>query len=147
MDECCAVIPTSDRQRRVFVIVLWINVAMFILEAVAGLVSYSTALLADSVDMLGDAIVYGFSLYVIGRGVIWQIRAAILKGIIMTAFAVGVLAQVIIKIFHGLVPFAEIIGIVGMLALAGNVVCLLLLCNTGPTTSTCAQPGSVHGTM
>ena len=38
------------------------------LEFGAGLVAHSTALLADSVDMLGDAIVYGFSLYVIGAG-------------------------------------------------------------------------------
>jgi Co/Zn/Cd efflux system component len=43
---------------------LWINVAMFLAEAIAGVLTSSTALLADSVDMLGDAIVYGFSLYV-----------------------------------------------------------------------------------
>lgn len=70
MDECCKVITISERQRRVFVAVLWINVTMFLVEALAGIGSYSTALLADSVDMLGDAIVYGFSLYVIGRGAI-----------------------------------------------------------------------------
>ena len=35
---------------------------MFVVESVAGVIANSTALLADSVDMLGDAIVYGFSL-------------------------------------------------------------------------------------
>lgn len=127
MDECCKVITISERQRRVFVAVLWINVTLFLVEALAGIVSYSTALLADSVDMLGDAIVYGFSLYVIGRGAIWQTRAALLKGVIMAAFGAGVLAQVVIKIFLGLTPDAEVMGIVGVLALAANVWCLVLL--------------------
>jgi Co/Zn/Cd efflux system component len=127
MDECCAVIRVSERQRRVFHIVLWINITMFLLEAVAGMLSYSTALVADSVDMLGDAIVYGFSIYVIGRGTIWQARAAILKGLIMAAFGVGVLVQVIVMVLNGLVPSAEVMGLVGVLALTANVFCLMLL--------------------
>jgi Co/Zn/Cd efflux system component len=127
MDECCAVTSISGQQRRVFRTVLWINVCMFILEAVAGIVAHSTALLADSVDMLGDAIVYGFSLYVVSRGSVWQARAALLKGIIMAAFGVGVLAQVAFKIVHGLVPTAEVMGVVGIMALAANLLCLVLL--------------------
>ena len=92
MDECCEVREIPREQRRVLYIVLWINAAMFLAESIAGLTANSTALLADSVDMLGDAIVYGFSLYVIQRGIVWQARAALLKGIIMAAFGVGVLA-------------------------------------------------------
>jgi Co/Zn/Cd efflux system component len=42
--------------------VLVINALMFVVEAGAGLLAGSTALLADSLDMLGDALVYGFSL-------------------------------------------------------------------------------------
>ena len=65
MDACCDVHPVrQERQRRVLRLVLWINLAMFALEFGAGLIAHSTALLADSVDMLGDAIVYGFSLYI-----------------------------------------------------------------------------------
>jgi Co/Zn/Cd efflux system component len=100
---------------------------MFILEAMAGILVHSTALLADSVDMLGDAIVYGFSLYVIGRGSVWQARAALLKGVIMAAFGVGVLAHVAFKAAHGLLPTAEVMGIVGIMALAANLICLMLL--------------------
>lgn len=127
MDECCAVTTISGQQRRVFRTVLWINVCMFMLEAVAGILAYSTALLADSVDMLGDAIVYGFSLYVVGRGSVWQARVALLNGIIMAAFGVGVLAQVAVKIVHGLVPTAEVMGVVGLMALAANLLCLMFL--------------------
>ena len=71
---------------------------MFFLEWVAGILAYSTALLADSVDMLGDAIVYGFSLYVVGRVAAWQARAALLKGSVMAAFGVGILAQEALQI-------------------------------------------------
>jgi len=100
---------------------------MFLAESVAGLEARSTALLADSVDMLGDAMVYGFSLYVIGRGSHWQARAALLKGIIMAAFGVGVVIQVTVKLAHGLAPIVEVMGVVGVLALAANVSCLVLL--------------------
>ena len=127
MDDCCEVREIPREQRRVLHIVLWINAAMFLTESIAGLLANSTALLADSVDMLGDAIVYGFSLYVIGRGVVWQARAAQLKGIVMAAFAVGVLVQVGAKIAQGLVPTVEVMSAVGVLALAANLVCLGLL--------------------
>ena len=127
IDACCAVIRIAVQQRRVFRLVLWINATMFLVEAVAGILSNSTALLADSVDMLGDAIIYGFSLYVVGRGSVWQGRAALLKGLIMAAFGVGVLVQVVFKVVHGLVPTAEVMGAVGVLALAANAYCLLLL--------------------
>jgi len=127
MDECCEVREIPREQRRVLYIVLWINAAMFLAESIAGLTANSTALLADSVDMLGDAIVYGFSLYVIQRGIVWQARAALLKGIIMAAFGVGVLIQVAVKIAQGLTPTVEVMGAIGVLALAANLFCLILL--------------------
>src|SRR2546428_9042905 len=128
MKDCCEV--TADytaRQRRVLRVVLWINVAMFLVEATAGLLAHSTALLADSVDMLGDAIVYGFSLYVVARGPVWQARGALLKGVIMAAFGAGVLVEVAFKLAGGVVPVAETMGAIGGVALAANVVCLGLL--------------------
>ena len=82
MHECCEIRAIPERQRRVLVVVLCINAVMFAAELWAGLLAHSTALLADSVDMLGDAIVYGFSLYVVARGRRWQARAAVLKGAI-----------------------------------------------------------------
>jgi Co/Zn/Cd efflux system component len=127
MDKCCSILKISKQQRRVFRSVLWINAIMFLLEAGAGVWSYSTTLLADSADMLGDSIVYGFSLYVIGRGAIWHARAALLKGVIMAAFGLGVLAQVIIKVLQEVTPAPEVMGVVGALALAANASCLMLL--------------------
>lgn len=115
------------RQARVLQLVLAINAAMFVLEFGVGVWSRSTALLADSLDMLGDAAVYGFSLYVLGRGAMWEARAAMLKGIIMLAFGTGVAADAGVKAFSDVVPVAEAMGGVGLVALAANTACLLLL--------------------
>lgn len=128
MRECCEV--TADipgAQRRVLQVVLVINGGMFVVEFLSGLLAHSTALLADSVDMLGDAIVYGFSLYVISRGTVWQARAALLKGLIMAGFGVGVLAEVSVKLARGTVPPAQVMGAIGLLALVANAACLILL--------------------
>ena len=114
-------------QRRVLQIVLGINLVMFLVEFGAGLLADSTALLADSVDMLGDAIVYGFSLYVVSRGSVWQARAALLKGAVMAAFGLGVLVEAILKVVRGSLPAADVMGGIGLLALAANLACLLLL--------------------
>jgi cation diffusion facilitator family transporter len=128
MQDCCEIRADVPRhQRRVLGIVLGINVTMFLIEFAGGLMARSTALLADSVDMLGDAIVYGFSLYVVGRGAAWQARAALLKGAIMAAFGVGVLLEAGLKLTQGLVPQAELMGGVGILALAANGSVLLFL--------------------
>jgi len=127
MDECCEVREIPRAQRRMLHVVLGINVAMFLVESTAGVLAHSTALFADSIDMLGDAIVYGFSLYVIGRGALWQARAALLKGIVMAAFGVGVIVQVAVKIAQGLAPSVEVMGAVGVLAFAANLYCLALL--------------------
>jgi Co/Zn/Cd efflux system component len=128
MKDCCEITADlTERQRRVLRVVLWINVAMFLVESTAGLLAHSTALFADSVDMLGDAIVYGFSLYVVARGPVWQARGALLKGVIMAAFGAGVLAEVALKLIGGAVPVARTMGAIGALALVANVVCLALL--------------------
>jgi Co/Zn/Cd efflux system component len=128
MSSCCDLsddIP--DRQRRVLVVVLWINAAMFLAEFGGGLWAHSTALLADSVDMLGDAIVYGFSLYAVARGPMAKARAALMKGVIMAAFAVGVLVEVVLKLLEGLLPSAHLMESIGLVALTANTACLLLL--------------------
>jgi len=128
MDQCCEIsTDLPAHQRRVLQTVLWLNGLMFFAEFGAGLAAHSTALLADSVDMFGDAVVYGFSLYAVARGTIWQARAALMKGLIMAAFAVGVLVEVGHKLIVGVVPTPDVMSIVGLVALATNVACLMLL--------------------
>lgn len=128
MRECCEVrAEVPERQRRVLQIVLAVNAAMFVTELGWGIRGHSTSLVADSVDMLGDAIVYGASLSVLARGALWQARVALGKGLLMAAFAAGVLVEVATKLQRGLLPAAEVMGWVGLLALGANAACLALL--------------------
>ncbi len=77
--------------------------------------------------MLGDSLVYGFSLYVLWRSAAWKAKAALLKSAIMAVFGAGVLVEVIHKTLSGIVPSAETMGIIGVLVLLGNGICFLLL--------------------
>jgi cation diffusion facilitator family transporter len=107
--------------------VLLINAAMFLVEGGAGLMAHSTSLLADALDMLGDALVYGFSLFVLARSARWQAGAALAKGGFMLVFGLGVLGEAAHKVFHPVIPGVEMMGVIGGLALAANVVCFVLL--------------------
>ncbi len=116
-----------ERQRRVLLAVLALNAGMFVVEFGAGLVAGSVALLGDSLDMLGDALVYGFSLYVLQRSLAWRARAALLKGMVMLAFGVGVLIESGLRLRSGLPPEVPLMAGVGALALAANATCFALL--------------------
>jgi len=107
--------------------VLGINALMFIVEITAGLLGHSVSLVADSLDMLGDALVYGFSLYVVARSSTMKAKAALLKGIIMAAFGCFVLGQAVYRIVYPQLPVFEAIGAIGLLALAANSTCFYLL--------------------
>jgi Co/Zn/Cd efflux system component len=54
-------------QRHVLILLLAINASMFCLEVIAGILANSTALLADSLDMLADAAIYGIARYAVGK--------------------------------------------------------------------------------
>jgi cation diffusion facilitator family transporter len=132
MHECCAskaheITMLRTDYGRVLKVVLAINLVMFCLEFGSGLLARSTALLADSLDMFGDATVYGVSLYVLHRGEHWQARAALLKGVIMAGFGVVVLAEVIQKVMIGVVPTASLMSLFGLLALLANTACAFML--------------------
>jgi cation diffusion facilitator family transporter len=130
--SCCEnknseLLELREKQGAVLKIVLLINAVMFVIEFVFGLLSHSSALTADSLDMLGDAFVYAFSLYVLYRSDQWRAGAAMAKGLIIVSFAVFVLVNTTLKAFGQQVPTSETMGIIGAIALAANAACLLLL--------------------
>jgi Co/Zn/Cd efflux system component len=132
MESCCqgkaaTLERLRERQSRVLKVLLVANAAMFLLEAAFGVVAQSTALLGDSLDMLGDALVYGASLHVLDRGLRSKAKAVLLKGCVLTFLGLGVLAEAAFKLARGTRPEALTIGWVGLLALAVNIACLLLL--------------------
>jgi Co/Zn/Cd efflux system component len=75
-DKSCEVDALRASHSRVLWAVLAINAVMFIVESIAGLYAASTSLMADALDMLGDSLVYGFSLFVLAKSARWQAGAA-----------------------------------------------------------------------
>jgi Co/Zn/Cd efflux system component len=100
---------------------------MFCIIASAALYGNSTALLADSLDNLGDALTYALSLYVVYRGARAKAKVALFKGILILLGALIVSAQIVYKLIYPAVPVFEIMGIFSLLALLANTVCLYLL--------------------
>jgi len=126
-DKGCALDELRERQGRILWIVLAINVVLFVVELGAGIVASSTSLMADSLDSLGDALVYAFSLFVLFKSDRWRAGAALLKGLIMLGFGIAIAVALVGRMLAPVVPVAEMIGVFGFFALACNLTCLILL--------------------
>jgi cation diffusion facilitator family transporter len=134
MDECCsgkgkeiAALALTADQRRVLLWVLAINALMFAIEFTAGYIASSSALMADAVDMLGDAIVYALSLFALQRGARWEAGAAVAKGLIILGFFLMIVIDIAFKVRDGVPPLSAPMLAFGGLALSANLACLRLL--------------------
>ena len=133
-DHCCSdkgreleQLAKQAEQRRVLILVLVINVGMFVIEFGGGWWAGSAALMADSVDMLGDALVYGLSLYALSRSNRWKAGAAAFKGVFILLFGLGIGIEIVSKIANGVPPASGLMLAFGILALVSNLICLRLL--------------------
>ncbi|MEO1673091.1 MAG: cation transporter [Cyanobacteria bacterium J06631_2] len=117
----------QKRQSKVLWIILVINAVMFLVEFSGGIKAASLSLTGDSLDMLGDALVYGCSLYVIQKGKKAQARSAMLKSGIMFLTAIGVFARATYQLFAQTLPTVGLMSEIGMLALLANLICFILL--------------------
>lgn len=127
MSDCCAIEARDRQQRKLLWAVLLMNASMFLVEFVAGWKAHSSGLLADSLDMLADAMVYSLSLYAVGKGLGEKAKAALLNGTLQLALGLGVLVSVAWRIWTNTVPSAEVMGGIATLALLVNMVCFALL--------------------
>ena len=106
---------------------LAINLVLFVGEFGAGWWGDSSALQADSLDSLGDALVYAMSLWAVGRSLRQRSHVVLLKGGIQALFGIGVLLEVMRRAWLGAEPLAPIMAWAAGLALVGNLVCFRLL--------------------
>jgi len=128
MTDCGCHIEARDReQRRALIPLLAINALMFVMELAAGIAGQSTGLIADSLDMLADATVYGLALYAVGRGPRPKARAAHISGIFQILLAVGVISDVLRRFIVGSAPESMLMIGMGFAALVANIICLLLI--------------------
>ncbi|MDZ7621662.1 MAG: cation transporter [Candidatus Competibacteraceae bacterium] len=126
-NDSCAIDALRVRQRGTLRIVLGVNAVMFLAIAAAALYGKSTALLADSLDNLGDALTYGLSLYAVSKGPAVKAKVALFKGGLILLAACAVIAQIAYRVFVPSVPIFEVMGAFSLLGLAANSLCLFLL--------------------
>ncbi|MEO6599329.1 MAG: cation transporter [Polyangiaceae bacterium] len=132
MEDCCqtkaqVLEPLRERQARVIRLLFAANAGMFLVECGFGVVARSTALLGDSLDMFGDALVYAATLHVLNRSLRSKAMATLLKGSVLTLLGLAVLVEAALKLTSASRPEPLVMGWIGGLALAVNVGCLLLL--------------------
>ncbi|HSZ72632.1 MAG TPA: cation diffusion facilitator family transporter [Cytophagaceae bacterium] len=108
--------------------VLTINLFFFVIEIFTGFFSRSMGLVADSIDMLADALVYGLSLFAVGGSIAKKKQVAKLSGYFQLTIALlGILE--VLRRFLGQeeTPDFQTMIIVSILALMANGTCLYLL--------------------
>ena len=117
-----------SKEKKLLWTVLLINLSLFILEIIAGFISESMGLVADSLDMLADTMVYGLSLYAVGHLASKKKQIAKLSGYFQMALALFGIIEVIRR-FFGIeeVPEFQLMIIISLFALVGNAVSLYLL--------------------
>ncbi|MBN2337162.1 MAG: cation transporter [Acidobacteria bacterium] len=126
-EDSSAVDALMTRQRGTLRVVLGINAVMFVVIAAAALHARSSALLADSLDNLGDALTYALSLWAVARGARVKAKVALFKGALILVAALVVIARVAWSLFVPLTPVFEVMGAFSLAGLLANSVCLYLL--------------------
>ena len=117
----------NKEESRVLMILLGINALMFFVEIIFGMLSESTALIADSLDMLADATVYGVGLYAVGKPLSVKINAAHISGVFQIILGVLVSVDVFRRLVWGSDPESFLMISIGIVALVANVICLKLI--------------------
>ena len=126
------VLPKQEAtQRTILWWVLGINFGFFLLEMTYGWLASSMGLIADSLDMLADAIVYGLSLWAVGAAVSRKKRIAGISGYFQMTLAILGFVEVIRRfVGYGEIPVFQTMIIVSVLALIGNSISLYLIYKT-----------------
>jgi Co/Zn/Cd efflux system component len=114
--------------RRLLWTVLLINFGFFAIEMTSGLLARSMGLVADSLDMLADAMVYGLSLTAVGGTLRHKKAIAKWSGYLQLTLA-GIGFVEVLRRVIGVEPLPDFRAmiVVSILALGANVVSLVLL--------------------
>ncbi len=114
-------------ERRTLWVVLVLNAAIAAAFLAAGAIADSSALIANGIDNLSDAMVYALSLLALTRGDRWKTRAAMVSGIMLLVFAIGVILDVGRRYLEGSTPVGPMMMIMAAVAGVVNYICLRLL--------------------
>ncbi len=122
----------ASTDRRTLLWVFAINAGFFVVESVVGWLAHSMGLVADGLDMGADAVVYGLSLWAIGKAASVKQRVAHGSGYLQFALASLGFAEVLRRTIVAVDPPEPIaMAVVSVFASAGNLACATLLQSEG----------------
>ncbi|OOG55761.1 hypothetical protein B0E47_07750 [Rhodanobacter sp. B05] len=137
MSDCgCHAQASNEAERRILRLALGLNASMFVVGIVAGVIVQSMGLVADSLDMLGDACAYGIALMAWSRSVRFKAAAAHWNGTLLVVLGLGVLAGVVWRLTMGSHPEGAWMMSIAFVSLVVNATVLRLLARF--------QHGEVH---
>ncbi len=113
--------------RRALWLVVALNLGFGVLEVGGGLVADSQALLADSLDFLGDGTITLVGLLALGWAATARAKVAFAQGLFLLTLGVGVIGVAIWRAMTALAPEADLMGGIGLAALAVNVTAAFIL--------------------
>lgn len=113
--------------RRALWLVVALNLGFGVLEVGGGLLAGSQALLADSLDFLGDGTITLVGLMALGWAATARARIALGQGLFLLVLGIGVIGVAIWRAMTATAPEAELMGGIGLAALAVNIAAALIL--------------------
>jgi len=126
-----AEVPVGEdetKQKNILWWVLGINFGFFLIEMITGWISSSMGLIADSLDMLADSIVYALSLFAVGGAISRKKKVAKFSGYFQMLLATLGFTEVLRRFFMSSeTPIFQWMIIISSLALAGNLISLWLI--------------------
>lgn len=123
-----AVADEHARERRVLWTVFAINIGFFGLEVLTGFLAHSMGLVADSLDMMADGIVYGLALFAVGGTVATKKTIARTSGYFQMALAILGFIEIVRRFTGGEeMPLFQVMILISALALIGNAASLVIL--------------------
>lgn len=117
----------NDDYKRRLMLVTAINIGMFVIEMTGGQISGSQALKADALDFFADGVTYALSFWAIGKPLAVRAGAAFIKGLSLVAMGLWIAGSTLYQVFVLGVPEAEVMSVIGLAAMAANLVSVWLL--------------------
>lgn len=128
MNNCeCHQMASIITDRKILMTALALNASMFVVGLIAGILAQSTGLIADALDMLADASVYGLGLLAINRSIGFKNITAMLSGSLLLLLGIWILLDVGRRAWFGSFPDSTIMIVIACISLAINGTVLLLL--------------------
>lgn len=126
MSEANLELASADKRRTLW-IVLSLNVLIAVGFFATGYSADSSALLANGLDNLSDAMVYALSLLALTRSRKWKRGAARFSGVMLLVFAGGVILDAVRRFVEGSAPVGGLMMAMAVAAGAVNLWCFYLL--------------------